>query len=93
MSATVVHTIGGIVRRYGVALAFALGQIGPFPGTPPRQPLAIVRLRADDRDAMGYDPRERLPKGGVMTVPLPHRQIEDPGLTHHQPEPAWLRNN
>lgn len=87
------HALGIMVRRYGVALAFALGQIGPFPDTPPRQPLAIVRLRADERDAMGYDPRERLPRGGIMTVPLTQRRTEDPGLTHDRPEPAWLRNN
>lgn len=95
MSARRSGVLGERLRKYGVALAFVLGQIAPLAITPPREPPAIVRTRADDRDAWGFDPRERLSGRLILTAPLP--LISEPAAVHpcsEQPsEPAWLRNN
>ena len=87
--------VGQRLRMYSVALGFVLGQIGPVATTPPRQPPAIVRTRSSDVDQHGFDSRERISGGSVLTTPHVLLIDEDPRkppalvLT----ERAWIRNN
>ena len=88
---------GRAVRQYSVALGFVLGQIAPLPTTPARERAAIVRTEPNERDALGFDPRERLSGKRILTLPHtlsgPDEQV--PGLsdTRGYREPDWLRQN
>lgn len=94
------HFAGGLgraVRQYSVALGFVLGQIAPLPTTPARERAAIVRTEPNERDALGFDPRERLAGQRILTLPLASTASRDgdsascDSRTHR--EPAWLRKN
>lgn len=91
MSASRPGPLGETLRKYSIAVAFVLGQIAPLTATPPRQPPAIVRTRSSDRDAMGFDPRERLSNGVVLTTPL--ASASGSPTDRDCQEPAWLRDN
>lgn len=87
--------LGQRLRMYSVALGFVLGQIGPLATTPPRQPPAIVRTRANDLDPRGFDSRESVQGRFVLTTP--HVLVVDQGgggPPNPSPiERAWIRNN
>lgn len=91
MSASRIGPLGETLRTYSIAVAFVLGQIAPLTTSPPRQPPAIVRTRSSDRDAMGFDSRERLPGGVVLTTPLLPASDSPTGQVDREPD--WLRDN
>lgn len=90
---------GGIsqtLRQYSVALGFVLGQIGQLPIALPRQPAPIVRTEPDQRDVLGFDPRERISATGILTTPL---HLIASGGNHTatgsplRQDPDWIRRN
>ena len=88
--------LGRVVRQYSVALGFVLGQIAPLPTIPARERAAIVRSEPNERDALGFDPRERLPGQQILTLPHPLSSAEAQAARSDFPrdrEPAWLRQN
>lgn len=84
-----------MLRLYGIAIGVALGQLGPTLATPPGPRPPIIRTRTEDRDAFGFDQRERL-GGMVLTTPLAAGPTVGPpgatGIARHD-EPGWVRAN
>ncbi len=64
------HSRVGVIRAYGMALGFALGQVGSvLPGTVRPRP-AIVRDVDQAAGPDGFHPLERLDDATVLTLPL-----------------------
>ena len=60
----------GLLRAYGMALGFALGQVGSFvPGSVRPRP-SIVRDMEDESAADGFHSLERIDARTILTVPL-----------------------